>query len=53
MVVRILDDLPEFVCPDRTYALSREDVVTLPVAVAKLLIKGKKAAEIAVRQNIN
>ena len=52
MVVRILDDLPEFAGPDRTYTLSKEDVVTLPTEIAEGLIRGEKAAEITVRRNI-
>lgn len=40
IVVRILEDLPQFVGTDeRTYSLSKEDIVTLPKVIGELLVK--------------
>ena len=42
VVVHVLEDLPEFAGIDAKYTLRKEDVVTLPRAVAKILIdRGK------------
>jgi DNA replication factor GINS len=46
MVIRILEDLPPFVGPDRDYELHKEDVVTLPKAMALVLVNSQKAAEV-------
>ena len=43
VVIRILEDLPPFVGPDRDYELSREDVVTLPKVMAEALVNAEKA----------
>lgn len=44
--IRILADLPEFVGPERTYRLKKEDVVTLPFSLAELLTNDGKAVMI-------
>ena len=42
VVVHVLDDLPAFAGIDAKYTLRKEDVVTLPRAIAKVLIdRGK------------
>lgn len=41
--IRILEDLPEFAGPERDYKLSKEDVVTLPRALADVLVNTGKA----------
>lgn len=46
VLIRILEDLPEFAGPDRDYSLTREDVVTLPKVLADVLINTEKAAAI-------
>ncbi len=46
LVLRILEDIPAFAGPGRDYRLSKEDVVTLPVSIAKALIGKGKAQEI-------
>ena len=51
VLVRILEDLPDFVGTDRTYTLSKEDVVTLPKEIAEALVKGSKAVEININNN--
>jgi len=43
VVIRILEDLPPFVGPDRDYELSREDIVTLPKVMAEALVNAEKA----------
>ncbi len=46
VLIRILEDLPEFAGPDRDYSLTKEDVVTLPKVLADVLINTEKAAAI-------
>jgi len=46
LVLRILEDIPPFAGPGRDYRLAKEDVVTLPVAVARALIGRGKAVEL-------
>ncbi len=46
ILIRILEDLPEFVGPDRDYKLSREDLVTLPKVLAEVLINSEKATAV-------
>jgi DNA replication factor GINS len=46
LVLRILEDIPPFAGPGRDYRLSKEDVVTLPVAIARALIGKGKAVEL-------
>jgi DNA replication factor GINS len=48
LVLRILEDIPPFAGPFGDYRLRREDVATLPMGIAKALIKRGKAVEIAV-----
>jgi len=43
VVLRIIEDIPTFAGPGRTYRLQKEDLVTLPQAIAKVLILRKKA----------
>ena len=38
-----LEDLPEFAGPSRDYSLSKEDIVTLPKAMADVLVNTGKA----------
>ena len=47
MVLRVLEDLPPFVGPDRDYELRKEDVVTLPTPMAMALINSKKAVAVS------
>mgnify|MGYP005836735649 FL=1 len=47
LLLRILEDVPEFAGPDRNYRLSKEDVVTLPACIARALIGKGKAVEIS------
>ena len=47
VVIRVLEDLPPFVGPDRDYDLHKEDVVTLPRSMAELLVRTEKAVPIA------
>ncbi len=47
IVIRVLEDLPPFVGPDRDYDLHKEDVVTLPASMAELLIRSNKAIAVA------
>lgn len=49
VVLRIVEDLPAFAGPGRTYRLQKEDLVTLPQAIARALIARKKAVGIQVR----
>lgn len=44
--LRILEDLPEFVGPQRTYCLRKEDVVTMPLVMAEALVNSGKAVRI-------
>ena len=46
VLIRILEDLPEFAGPDRDYKLNKEDVVTLPKVLADVLINTGKATQI-------
>lgn len=46
VLIRILEDLPEFAGPDRDYSLTKEDVVTLPKVLADVLINAEKAAAV-------
>ncbi len=46
VVIRVLEDLPPFVGPDRDYDLHKEDVVTLPRSMAELLVRTEKAVPI-------
>jgi len=46
VVLRILEDLPPFVGPDRDYELHKEDIVTLPKAMAAILINSQKAVAV-------
>ncbi|MEM2979333.1 MAG: hypothetical protein QW083_02775 [Methanomassiliicoccales archaeon] len=52
VLVRILEDLPTFAGPSRDYTLRKEDVVTLPSSIARLLIDKGKAEEIIPRLNL-
>jgi len=47
VLIRVLEDLPEFAGPTRDYRLSKEDVVTLPKAMADVLVNTGKAAMIS------
>ena len=46
MVIRILEDLPEFAGPERSYCLKKEDVVSIPLSIGAVLVAGNKAVEI-------
>ncbi len=46
ILIRVLEDLPEFAGPDRDYKLSKEDVVTMPRVLADVLINTEKAIAI-------
>jgi DNA replication factor GINS len=43
VILRILEDLPPIAGADRNYKLKKEDLVTLPPAIAKALVARKKA----------
>lgn len=43
IMIRILEDLPEFSGPDRDYRLSKEDVVMMPKVMADALVNRGKA----------
>lgn len=43
VLIRVLEDLPPFVGPDRDYDLRKEDVVTLPKVMADALVNAEKA----------
>ena len=43
ILIRVLEDLPEFAGPDRDYRLSKEDLVMLPRVLAEVLINTEKA----------
>lgn len=47
-VLRVMEDLPPFAGPGRDYRLKKEDVVCLPLAVAKALVAGRKASIVQV-----
>ena len=46
ILLRILEDIPSFAGPDQVYRLKKEDVITLPAAIGKALVKRGKAEEI-------
>ncbi|HTY47180.1 MAG TPA: hypothetical protein VMB46_05900 [Methanomassiliicoccales archaeon] len=46
VLLRILEDIPSFAGPDQVYRLKKEDVITLPSAIGKALVKRGKAEEI-------
>jgi len=49
IILRILEDLPTFAGPLRNYCLRKEDVVILPVSIAKVLLAKGKAVEMKPR----
>lgn len=49
VLVRILADIPEIAGSDRNFRLKKEDVVTLPSPIAKILIKQNAARQINIR----
>lgn len=49
VVLRIMEDIPAFAGPGRTYRLQKEDLVSLPQAIARALIVRKKAIGVQVR----
>jgi DNA replication factor GINS len=49
IVLRIIEDIPAFAGPGRTYRLQKEDLVSLPQAIAKAFIARKKAIAVQVR----
>lgn len=46
VLIRILEDLPEFAGPDRDYKLFKEDLVTMPRVLAEVLVNTEKAVAI-------
>jgi DNA replication factor GINS len=46
VLVRVLEDLPEFSGPERDYRLLKEDVVTMPKMMAEALINTGKAVAV-------
>jgi DNA replication factor GINS len=50
VVLRITEDIPAFAGPGRTYRLQKEDLVSLPQAIARALIVRKKAIGIQVAE---
>lgn len=48
VVVRVLEDIPTFAGINATYKLKKEDVVTLPRSIAKVLCDRGKAKEVQV-----
>ncbi|MBQ9689561.1 MAG: DNA replication complex GINS family protein [Candidatus Methanomethylophilaceae archaeon] len=46
MVIRVLEDLPPFAGPDRDNEHHKEDIVTLPKAMALVLVNSQKAAAV-------
>ena len=46
ILIRVMEDLPEFVGPDRDYKLLKEDLVMLPRVLAEVLINSEKAMAI-------
>ena len=46
VLVRVLEDLPEFSGPERDYKLLKEDVVTMPKMMAEALINTGKAVAV-------
>lgn len=49
VLVRILDNIPEIATSERNFKLNKEDVVTLPVPIAKILIKQNVALPIEIK----
>jgi DNA replication initiation complex subunit (GINS family) len=47
VLIVVLEDLPEFSGPDRDYSLKRQDLVTLPKALADVLVEAGKAAPVS------
>ena len=43
VIIRVLEDLPPFVGPDRDYELIKEDLVTIPRVMAEALVNTGKA----------
>lgn len=43
VIIRVLEDLPPFVGPDRDYELTSEDIVTMPRVMAEALVNVGKA----------
>lgn len=43
VLIRVLEDLPEFAGPERDYSLMKEDIVTLPKVLADALVNTGKA----------
>ena len=43
ILIRILEDLPEFAGPDRDYKLCREDLIMMPKVLAEVLVNTEKA----------
>jgi len=50
VVVHVLEDLPPFAGIDTTYHLKKEDVVTLPQTIAKVLVDRGKARIVQMRE---
>lgn len=48
VILKILEDIPKFVGPDRTYILRKEDLVCLPSTISRALIARKKAVAVSV-----
>jgi DNA replication factor GINS len=48
LVLRIIEDIPAFAGPGRTYRLQKEDLVSLPQAIARALIIRKKAVGVQI-----
>ena len=46
LILRVLEDIPPFQGPGGTLKLGKEDIVTLPAAIGKALVKKGKAVEI-------
>lgn len=49
VLVRILADIPEIAGSDRNFRLKKEDIVTLPLPIAKILIQQNAAKQINIR----
>jgi DNA replication factor GINS len=43
VLLRVLEDLPPFVGPDRDYELTKEDLITIPKVMADALVRMEKA----------
>ncbi len=48
VILRVLEDIPKFVGPDRTYKLRKEDLVCMPSTISKALIARKKAVAVSI-----